>query len=379
MVSFLRKITFENNLKFYRTKCGLTQKQLAEKIGYTEKSVSKWESGNALPTMEILIKLADIFKISLDELMFEKTSLNYFLGIDGGGTKTVFKLVDENDTVISIVCKASSNPNDIGMENTMALLKEGINEVCNGIPYSKITLFAGLSGGGLTGDNAKVLNRFFKKFGFYAFENGSDIENLVSLSDSKKCILVIMGTGFIVYALNDKDRKKISGWGQFFDEGGSGYTFGRDAITAALCDLDGSGKQTVISQLLEKRLGESAAEHLPKFYQGSKRYIAEFADIPFQAAKCGDEIALEILDNNMEFVAQKIDAAAKFVSQTDTQKIPVLFSGGIAQHEDTTIFSLIEKHLKSKSCELKILPGEQVDGAVKKAKAIFKGEALWKE
>ena len=83
-----RTIAFAENLKHYRIKLGLTQKQLALKIGYTEKSVSKWESSNALPTMEVVLKLSDLFHISLDELMFENLSCYYFLGIDGGGTKT---------------------------------------------------------------------------------------------------------------------------------------------------------------------------------------------------------------------------------------------------------------------------------------------------
>lgn len=171
---------------------------MAEKIGYTEKSVSKWEKGKGLPTVEMLIRLSEFFGISADEILFEKTSHHYFLGIDGGGTKTVFKLIDENGAVIHTVLKGSANPNDIGMEQALALLKEGIHEVSRGISYSSITMFAGISGGGLSGNNAEIFRQFFKKFGFFAFENGSDIENLVSLSDYEKCILVIMGTGFML-------------------------------------------------------------------------------------------------------------------------------------------------------------------------------------
>ena len=110
-----RSITFAENLRHYRTKQNLTQRQLAEKIGYTEKSISKWEGGNALPTMEITITLADLFNISLEEMLFEKNSCYYFLGIDGGGTKTAFKLTDENGTVLQAIQKGSCNPNDIGM------------------------------------------------------------------------------------------------------------------------------------------------------------------------------------------------------------------------------------------------------------------------
>ncbi|MBR6682061.1 MAG: XRE family transcriptional regulator, partial [Clostridia bacterium] len=111
-----RPTKFSDNLKYYRKKQGLTQSGLAQMIGYTEKSVSKWENGNALPPMDMCVRLAELFKISLDELMFEKTTRHYFLGIDGGGTKTVFKLTDDKGGVIDCIYKGSSNPNDIGME-----------------------------------------------------------------------------------------------------------------------------------------------------------------------------------------------------------------------------------------------------------------------
>ena len=57
-----KSIAFGSNLKYYRTKKGLTQKELAEEIGYTEKSVSKWEKGKGLPTAEMLIRLSELFE-----------------------------------------------------------------------------------------------------------------------------------------------------------------------------------------------------------------------------------------------------------------------------------------------------------------------------
>lgn len=362
-----RTITFAVNLKHYRAKLGLTQKQLAEQIGYTEKSVSKWEGGNALPTMEIALKLTDLFNISLDELMFENTSCHYFLGIDGGGTKTAFKLTDKNGILVNRVSKGPTNPYDIGIESAIAVLKDGINEVCKGIPYSKITLFAGLAGFGLVGDNTKILTRFLNRFGFFAFDSGSDIENITALSDYEKCILVIMGTGFVVYALNGSEKKRVAGWGQFFDEGGCGYTLGKDAIAAALCAEDGSGAPTLLTRLFADRLGEPPSTHLAKFYQGGKRYIAEFADLVFRAAALDDSIAKNILENNAAFVAAKITAAAKHLADQD---IPVVFAGGISkQHE--ILFPMIEKHISAAKCQLMYLEQEPVDGAIAKAKKIY--------
>lgn len=349
----------------------MTQRQLAEKIGYTEKSVSKWESEGKFPTVDVLLQLCGMFGVSLDDMMYEKIPSDFLLGIDGGGTKTAFLLTDESGTVINKIYKGSCNPNDIGMERAKALLKCGIAEICGGIPYSRVTMFAGLSGGGLTGDNAQVLNSFFGKFGFYAYGNGSDIENLLALVQSEKCILVIMGTGFIVYAVDGEKRKRISGWGQFFNEGGSGYTIGRDAVTAALCSIDGSGEKTVLEGMLEARLGEPADKHVAAFYKGGKKYIAEFADIVFTAAKDGDKAASEILQKNMEFAAGKIrTAAAALTKSGDPSPVPVLFSGGITNKSDI-LFPLIEDRLDGVSCTLSKIEGEPVEGALEMARRIL--------
>jgi N-acetylglucosamine kinase-like BadF-type ATPase len=298
-------------------------------------------------------------------------ALPYYLGVDGGGTKTLFRLVDKNGHTIRDVLKGTSNPNDIGMENTLSVLRDGITESCVGIPYSSITMFAGIAGGGMSGNNTEILNRFFREFSFFAFANGSDIENLFALSDDEQRVLVIMGTGFIVYAINGAEKKRISGWGQLFDEGGSGYTLGKDAITAVLSAGDGSGKQTLLTSFMEEKIGETAEAHLTKFYQGGKRYIAEFSSIVFRAAEAGDAVALTILEKNMRFAAEKINAALAFLNKRqNTADIPVMLAGGISKQSEK-LFPLIEKHMTYDNYHLIPLTVEPVEGAIRRAKQIF--------
>lgn len=56
-------------IKEQRTKAGLTQKQLAEKLFVTAQAVSRWESDEVEPSLDTVIKMADIFKISVDEMI----------------------------------------------------------------------------------------------------------------------------------------------------------------------------------------------------------------------------------------------------------------------------------------------------------------------
>ncbi len=64
-------ITIGKNIMRLRKLSGMTQMELAEKINYSDKSVSKWEQGNGVPDVRILIRLAELFNVSVDDLVRE--------------------------------------------------------------------------------------------------------------------------------------------------------------------------------------------------------------------------------------------------------------------------------------------------------------------
>ncbi len=57
------------NINRLRMKCGMSQDALAEKLGVSRQSVSKWETDGAVPELEKLVRLAELFGVSLDELV----------------------------------------------------------------------------------------------------------------------------------------------------------------------------------------------------------------------------------------------------------------------------------------------------------------------
>lgn len=61
--------TIAKNLIYYRKRAGLTQAELAEKINYSDKSVSKWESANGVPDVYILVQLAALYGITVNDLV----------------------------------------------------------------------------------------------------------------------------------------------------------------------------------------------------------------------------------------------------------------------------------------------------------------------
>ena len=63
------KSTIAKNLIALRTKAKLTQLQLAEMLNYSDKAVSKWERGEAVPDLRVLLRLSEIFGVSIDDIV----------------------------------------------------------------------------------------------------------------------------------------------------------------------------------------------------------------------------------------------------------------------------------------------------------------------
>ena len=65
------KQTISNNLTTYRKQAGLTQQELAEKINYSDKAVSKWERAEGVPDVIVLKEIADLYGITVNDFLVE--------------------------------------------------------------------------------------------------------------------------------------------------------------------------------------------------------------------------------------------------------------------------------------------------------------------
>ncbi len=111
-------IKINENLRILRTKERYSLEDVAEIIGVSRQSVAKWENGESMPDIEKCMKLAKLYKVSLDDLVSEEFSIEkmdddeehgkYFFGVvkleDGKvivpeKAKTVFKL-EEGDALM---------------------------------------------------------------------------------------------------------------------------------------------------------------------------------------------------------------------------------------------------------------------------------------
>ena len=71
----MKKQTLGMMISSLRKEKGMTQLELAEKMGVTDKAVSKWERDLSYPDINSIPKLAEVFGVSVDELMQVKTEI----------------------------------------------------------------------------------------------------------------------------------------------------------------------------------------------------------------------------------------------------------------------------------------------------------------
>ena len=76
------KLTLAENIRAFRKQRRLTQEQFAEAMGVTVGSVYKWETGQTIPELSMLVEIADFFDISMDVLLGYRVKDNHIAAIE---------------------------------------------------------------------------------------------------------------------------------------------------------------------------------------------------------------------------------------------------------------------------------------------------------
>lgn len=122
-----------------RKEHGMTQLELAEKMGVTDKAVSKWERDVSCPDINLLPKLAEVFDVSVDQLMRVK-SKSQAGGIRKGAERIIALVFKAVALAMGAAVLVLSILGSLDMRTGFTLL--GIGLVCVGI-----TLFSGQANG----------------------------------------------------------------------------------------------------------------------------------------------------------------------------------------------------------------------------------------
>jgi len=286
----------------------------------------------------------------------QKNTQIYTLGIDGGGTKTLARLVNlQTKQSWNAQGGASSLTNDLnGAIATIANLcrqvishAQTVDETCD---YKQISAVFGLAGAG----NEARVNQLIETLAmpFAQLTICSDARTSANGANSGNAVAVVaLGTGSVGMRLDKKGNSHfIGGWGfQVGDEGG-GAKLGLLVVKACINDLEINNLMTSqITKQVSQTIGADRPAMLTWLSTAMPADFAKFSPLVFSyALECS--VAKKLLAKHLTDVEELID-----LTLGDTN-LPLVLLGGLA--EDTQPF-IAEKYQQ----RLIAAKGDALDGA----------------
>jgi N-acetylglucosamine kinase-like BadF-type ATPase len=231
-------------------------------------------------------------------------------------------------------------------------------------------VYAGIAGCA-SGNYADEIKSMLEKMNFATCEVGSDNNNLVAAGLGKsEGITMILGTGICSYVVKKEETRRIAGWGYLFDNGGSGFHIGRDALNAYFSVCDGTGEQTSLVDRMNESADYSGSEFTKYLYNGGNKLVASYATYVFEEAEKGDRVSISILKKHISEIARLVRASLSHFSSYD-EKIPVILGGGLTKQALLLKYLFEELGDDMQKCNIKVLDVPPVDGALKLAKSLW--------
>jgi glucosamine kinase len=248
---------------------------------------------------------------------------SYFLGFDGGGTKTEAVLANAEGGVVARGAAGPSNPLRTGYTKAWFSLSEAADAVLAGgkIHAGHIRgICAGLGGAGRAGVARRVKVFFERSFPNAAVSVTTDLEiALEAAFGSGEGILLLAGTGSAAFGRGANGRTaRAGGRGPWISDEGSAFDIGRHALRAVALAEEHRGPDTALSQRIFKwhecrdwdplleRIAKNPDEVLPKTFP----LVAEVAE-------AGDAVAREILAAAAASLASLVDSVANELGWRD--------------------------------------------------------------
>lgn len=231
----------------------------------------------------------------------------YFLGIDGGGTRTTAVLGDEH-SVLAEAAAGGSNITRVGEERAREAIGQTILEVCarTGIQPSQLQrVVAGVAGASRE-QVSERLRAIIAEITPAEAEIAGDmvIAHHAALGGDPG-VIVLSGTGSIAYGRNEHDETaRAGGWGFAVSDEGSGHWIGRAAVKSALRAYD-AGEDARLLRAIFQRWRVNSVDELVRAANGLPPYDFSlvFPDV-LELANAGDKHSRSLLINAGEELAK---------------------------------------------------------------------------
>lgn len=261
-----------------------------------------------------------------------------YLGVDGGGTKTAYCLIDADGTVVDTARTAGIHYLMVGVGVVEARLADGVARLCAaaGIEPADITYsFFGIPGYGEVSQDVATLDAIpGRVLGTERYRCGNDmICGWAGSLGGADGINVVAGTGSIAYGENGDRRSRAGGWGEVFGDEGSGYWVAIRGLNAFSRMCDGRLPPGPLVDLLRRTLGLThdfdVVDVVLNRWHGDRARIAALSPVVGAAAEAGDTACAAILRDAGRELAALVDAEAAALGFDTRHPAPVSYSGGM--------------------------------------------------
>ena len=270
--------------------------------------------------------------------------MNYFLGVDGGGSKTRAILVDAAGDVLLDVLSGPTNLNVAPEGDVRRSLEDLIDVFREKVKVDKVSACFGIAGTSNT-TNAITLSKIFKTIGFRDFTLKTDAEiALAGAFKGDSGILLIAGTGSVCLAKDENGKLfRTGGWGWLVDDCGSASWIGHKAIEAAIKQRDGREPQTGLAKRVYIELSIEIEEQIiERLYHPiiPRAELGQLAPLVIEQAALGDTAAQKILDEAIDQLESLVRAT---VDKISIDNPTVCLVGGLLEHHHNFRDSLVQR------------------------------------
>jgi N-acetylglucosamine kinase-like BadF-type ATPase len=264
--------------------------------------------------------------------------VSVLLGVDGGGTKTAFVLIEDSGVVLACAEQPSAYYLQHGRERVADVLAAGTAAVCGdaGIGPDGIAFaFFALPGyGEISGDIAFLDEAPAAVLGHRRYRSGNDmVAGWAGSLGGADGINVIAGTGSMTYGERKGRGNRVGGWGELFGDEGSGYWIGLRALSAFTRMSDGRTPRGPLHRLLRELAGVASDLDMIDVvftrWRKGRGEIAALAPLVVRAADEGDVVAERILADAAAELACLVEATASNLGFAVGETVPVSYSGGV--------------------------------------------------
>jgi N-acetylglucosamine kinase-like BadF-type ATPase len=264
-----------------------------------------------------------------------------FLGVDGGGTKTSYAVIDADGLVRARHVGPSVSHLAQGFARATDLLAEGIGATLHKASLTPADLtyaFLGLpSYGEDSATTAQMELMPARLLDSSRYRCGNDM--LCSWAGSLACsdgISVIAGTGSIAYGEYAGRTARAGGWGEIIGDEGSAYWIAREGMNLFSRMSDGRASRGPLYELVRSRVGIAVDLDLCAHVYGegvsARSAFAGFAPLVHEAAQAGDMQAREIFSRGADELIQCVRAVRQSLQVPDDVVLPVSNTGGVFQN-----------------------------------------------